>query len=113
MESANSGAAGLDAASAAHQRELYAAENTDGAADWQGALQYLEQAAVLGHGLARAALAALAGDWDLAHAIGRGEAAELDWARLRRAGDLNKWLTPPPVRRLSPRPRVATVEGMA
>ena len=55
----------LDAASAAHQRALYAAENTDSPADWQTALQYLEEAAALGHSLAQAELAALAGDWPL------------------------------------------------
>ena len=103
----------LDAASAAHQRALYAAENIDGPADWQTALQYLEEAAALGHELARGELAALAGDWDLSRAIGRGESVAADWTQLRRAVDVSKWLTPPPVRRLSPRPRVATVEGMA
>jgi hypothetical protein len=105
--------AGPDAASAAHQRALYAAENPDGRADWQAAMVYLEQAAALGHGLAQAELAALAGEWDLSRAIAHGEARALDWASLRRAVDLNKWLSPLPVRRLSPRPRIATVEGIA
>ena len=104
--------AGLDAASSAHQRALYAAENHDGRADWLAALTYLEQAAGLGHALAQAELAALAGDGESAHAILLGETRGLDWAALRRAVDLAKWLSVPPVRRLSARPRIATVEGI-
>ena len=104
---------GLDAANAAHQRALYAAENPDGLADWQAALSYLEQAASLGHELARAELAALAGDWESAHAILYGETRSLDWTSLHRTVDLDKWLAVPPVRRLSARPRIATVEGIA
>jgi prolyl 4-hydroxylase len=100
-------------AEAAHARALYAAENTDGPADWQTALQHLEQAAGLGHTLAQAELAALAGEWQVARAIERGETPTPEWAQLRRSIDLSKWLTPPPIRRLSPRPRIATVEGMA
>jgi len=102
-----------DAGSTAHQRALYAAESGDGRADWQTALDFLEQAAGLDHALAQAELAALAGDWELSRAIQRGETPAADWARLRRAVDLAKWLAPPPVRRLSPRPRVAVIEGMA
>ncbi len=102
-----------EAASAAHLRALYAAENSDGSADWASALQHLEQAASLGHALAQSELAALAGDWTLASAIQRGEPAPLDWAQLRRAIDLSQWLKTPSVSRLSPRPRVATVQDIA
>ena len=104
---------GPDAASTAHERALYAAENSEGRADWQAALVYLEQAASLGHGLAQAELAALAGDWDLSRLISHGDAQTLDWAALRRAVDLTRWLSVPPVRRLSARPRIGTVEGIA
>jgi len=104
---------GSDAASAAHQRALYAAENGEGRADWQAALAHLETAASLGHTLAQAELAALAGEWELSRAIARGEAHTLDWASLHRAIDVAKWLTVPAVRRLSARPRIATVEGIA
>jgi hypothetical protein len=102
-----------DAANAAHRRALYAAENTEGRTDWQAALSYLEQAAGLGHALAQAELTALAQEWDLSRAITHGETRSLDWASLRRSVDLNKWLTPPSVRRLSARPRIAAVEGIA
>src|SRR4051812_1426663 len=50
--SENGISSGPDAANAAHQRALYAAENPDGRADWWAALGYLEQAAALGHRLA-------------------------------------------------------------
>jgi hypothetical protein len=103
---------GLEA-NAARRRALFAAENNDGRADWQSALVFLEQAAGLGHGLAQAELAALAGESELARAIQRGEIFTRDWTQLRHAVDLSQWLTPPPVRRLSARPRIATVEGIA
>jgi prolyl 4-hydroxylase len=104
---------GSEAANAAHQRALYAAENSEGRPDWQAALMHLEQAAGLGHRLAQAELAALAGEWELSHAILDGDARPLDWTSLRQAVDLTKWLWVPPVRRLSPRPRIGTVEGIA
>ena len=78
------------------------------------ALDHLQRAAELGHGLAQAELAALAGDWALAREIAAGKAgASSEWAGLRHAVDLAAWLATPRPRILSAAPRIAVVEGFA
>jgi hypothetical protein len=101
-------------AETAHTNAMLAAERTGAAADWNAALDGLQRAAELGHGLAQAELAAFAGEWALARAILGGDARTGEkWAGLRRVVDLAHWLAPPAPRILSAAPRIATVEGMA
>ena len=93
---------------------MYAAEATGVAADWNAALDHLQRAAELGHGLAQAEIAALSGDWALARRIGACDTLPRTmWESLRRSIDLAAWLTPPRPRILSASPRIATVEAMA
>jgi prolyl 4-hydroxylase len=98
----------------ARTHAMHAAEATGVAPDWNAVLDGLQRAAEFGHGLAQAELAALAGEWALAWAIlGNDAPPGMVWESLRRAIDLAQWLTPPPLRILSPSPRIATVEGIA
>ncbi|HEY4264466.1 MAG TPA: 2OG-Fe(II) oxygenase [Micropepsaceae bacterium] len=100
-------------AEAAHVLAMYAAEGRDAAPDWEGALDHLQQAAELGHGLAQAELAALCGDWALAQKFGAGKSlTEGTWGDLRRAVDLQRLLTPPRANILSASPRIAAIEAM-
>jgi prolyl 4-hydroxylase len=64
--------------------------------------------------LARASLAALAGDWALAGLLAAGEEAPAaDWASLRSSIDTAALLTPPRPSIVSANPRIATVERFA
>jgi len=93
---------------------MRAAEGAGIPQGWQLALDQLQRAAELGLPLARAELAALAGDWALSREIAAGEAAGFsEWAGLRRAVDVGAWLAAPPPRVLSAAPRIAAVEGFA
>ena len=84
------------------------------AQNWSAALDHLQRAAELGMTLAQAELAALAGDWRLSREIAADKAVPFsDWARLRRAVDLDAWLAVPPPRIASASPRIAVVEGFA
>jgi hypothetical protein len=93
---------------------MRAAEGAGVPKDWDSALDQLQLAAGLGLRLARAELAALAGDWTLARDIAAGKAAEFsEWGEFRRAIDIAAWLEVPRPRVLSAAPRIAAVEGFA
>jgi prolyl 4-hydroxylase len=104
----------LSEAEAVHTLAMHAAEETGVPADWNAAIDHLQRAAELGHGLARSELAAFFGDWALARAVLSNDALPgTMWERLRRSVDLAGWLTPPIPRILSASPRIATVEAIA
>ena len=103
-----------DAAQRAHVQAIYAAEGATAPPDWTMALDHLQRAAELGHRLAQAELAALAGDWMLAREIGAGKTLPgAAWGDLRRSVDLRSWLAPPRPGIVSANPRIATVEALA
>ncbi|MGH7212581.1 MAG: hypothetical protein ACREF1_14105, partial [Acetobacteraceae bacterium] len=72
---------------------MKAAEGIGVPQDWVAALVHLQRSAELGSRLAQAALAGLAGQWTLAHAILAGEAVRHpQWSQLRNSIDLATWL---------------------
>ncbi|HET6183181.1 MAG TPA: 2OG-Fe(II) oxygenase [Acetobacteraceae bacterium] len=82
--------------------------------DWEAALDHALAAAELGSALARAELAALAGEWGLAQAILAGETITArDWRALRGAVALEGWLAVPAVKLVSESPRMALAPGIA
>src|SRR5439155_15199452 len=97
-----------------HDLAICAAVGAGVAQDWSAALDHLQRAADLGLQLAQAELAALAGDWPLSQEIAAGKAVSFsDWARLRRAVDVDAWLAAPAPRIASASPRIAMVERFA
>ena len=99
---------------AAHVMAMRAAEGAGVSQSWIAALDHLKQSAELGFRPAQAELAALAGEWNLSQQIEAGqEQPDAEWARLRRAVDVNTWLASPAKRIVSASPRIATVEGLA
>ena len=73
--------------------------------DWNGALDYLQRSAELGHEPAQAQLTVLAR---------RGKerpAGPSAWGRVRQSIDLNAWRESPPARALSTDPAIAAVQG--
>jgi hypothetical protein len=101
-------------AAAAHDTAIKAAEGVGIPQDWSAALEHLQRSAHLGSRLAQAELAALAGQWLLAHDILGGQASsDSPWSRLRDLIDLDKWLEPPPKSNVSERPRIAVVKDIA
>ena len=75
------------------------------APDWNGALDYLQRSAELGHQPAQAQLRVLAR---------RSEEARLGpsaWGDLRQGIDLDAWRAPPPARILSTDPAITAIEG--
>jgi len=82
--------------------------------DWRAALDNLQRSAELGLPLARASLAALAGDWALAGLLAAREKPPVaDWSSLRSSIDLVALLTPPRPSIVSANPRIATIEQFA
>lgn len=92
---------------------MRAAEGAGVPQSWDDALDHLQRAAEDGLVLARAEMAALAGDWTLAAHLSFGNPAEADWAALRRRISIADWLKSPPKRIVSASPRIAVVEGFA
>jgi hypothetical protein len=72
---------------------------------WRVALDFLQRAAELGHGIARSELALLARDFDLAAAIAAGGAdvPVATWEAFRKRFDVREWL-------LVPKPRQASAD---
>ena len=97
----------------AHYLALKAVEGMGVPQSWTRALDLLERAAQLGAHLAQAELAALSGNWAIAHQILAGEAVpEQRWHDLRSSINLAKWLESPPAEILSASPRIGFVEGI-
>jgi hypothetical protein len=74
------------------------------APDWNGALDYLQRSAELGHEPAQAQLRVLARQGDTSPA---GSSA---WRQLRQSIDLDAWRVAPPARALSADPAITAVE---
>src|SRR5438270_6399306 len=105
---------GTSEAEVAHDLAIRAAVGAGVAQDWSAALDHLQRAADLGLQLAQAELAALAADWPLSQELAAGKAVSFsDWARLRRAVDVDAWLAVRAPRIASASPRIAMVEGFA
>lgn len=97
-------------ADAAHAMAIRAAEGTGQPQDWTAALDHLQRSAHLGSRLAQAELAALSGQWALAHDLLAGEAVEYSrWSQLRDSIDLAAWLQPARASTISDSPRLAVV----
>ena len=80
----------------------------------QAALDHALQAAEAGHRLAQAELAAMAGDWPLAHAVLAGEDIATDTCRaLCGAVDIPRWLEAPAPQIVSASPRIAAIRNFA
>ncbi|HEX5281062.1 MAG TPA: 2OG-Fe(II) oxygenase [Micropepsaceae bacterium] len=102
-----------ESAVTAHVMAMRAAEGAGVPQSWDDALNHLQYAAEQRLALARAELAALAGDWALAAEISSGKPHEADWRSLRRRISIADWLQSPPKRIVSASPRIAAVEGFA
>jgi hypothetical protein len=85
------------------------AEGLGARQDWQAALDHLTRSAELGCATARAALAALAGDWSPSDASDWSTSTR-NWKVLRRAIDVTAWLRSPPAQGVSAAPRIAVIE---
>jgi prolyl 4-hydroxylase len=78
---------------------------------WRVALDFLQRAAELDHGIARAELALLARDADLAEAITKGaDVPVATWQRLRKRFDVREWIIVPKPRWTSPELRIGIAE---
>ena len=78
---------------------------------WRVALDFLQRAAELGHGIAGAELALLARDFDLAAGIAKGaDVPVTTWERLRKRFDVREWLVVSKPRWTSPELRIGIVE---
>jgi hypothetical protein len=97
----------------AHVMAIRAAEGAGVPQSWDDALKHLQHAAEQGLALARAEMAALAGDWALAAEFASGQTVEADWSALRRRIRIADWLALPPKRIVSASPRIAVIEGFA
>ena len=75
--------------------------------NWGQALDFLAHAAALGHGAARSSLRILARGPD------PGGSREGDWDRLRQAVDIDAWLLPPALTRISDTPRIESIPAFA
>ena len=99
---------------AVHAMALHAGEGFGVPQDWGTALDLLTRSAELGFPLAQASLAALAGDWPMAHdLLARDATASADWQRMRRIIDLPAWFSVPKMGVVSASPRIAIVEDFA
>lgn len=111
MEDTNQSLAEADAA---HDMAIRSAEGIGVPQDWTAAFDHLQRSADLGSRLAQAELAALSGEWILAHDILAGEAVpDQAWSRFRSAIDLAAWLRPLHASALSEKPRVFLVGDAA
>ena len=96
----------------AHIMAMRAAEGAGVPQSWEAALDHLQLSAEQGFTLARAELAALAGEWALSREILLGrETGSPDWARLRRWIVIPALLSTPAKQVVSANPRIAIVEG--
>jgi hypothetical protein len=78
---------------------------------WRVALDFLQRAAELDHGIARVELALMARDFDLAAGIAKGaDVPVATWERLRKAFDVREWLIVPKPQRTSSEIPVALAE---
>jgi len=78
---------------------------------WRIALDFLQRAAELDHGSARAELALLAHDYDLAGKIAHGATVPIaTWERLRKTFDVREWIIVPRPRWTSPDLRIGIAE---
>ena len=78
---------------------------------WRIALDFLQRAAELGHGIARMELALLAHDSDLVEAIAKGANVPAGtWERLRKKFDVREWIIVPKPRWTSPELRIGIAE---
>jgi hypothetical protein len=83
------------------------------AQSWPVALDLLAAAADAGSARARRQLAVLAGEDELARALGEGQAEGADWRGLRRGIDLEPWLAPAERRSLCEKPRIRAADRFA
>ena len=104
-------AAGEGSAAAAHLLALVTGEGLGVPQNWNLAFDWLQRAAELGRSQAQAELAAVAGQWDLAHAYREERGEQQDFSRLRNAIDLKSWLDVPEPRAVSSEPRIGMVEN--
>jgi hypothetical protein len=78
---------------------------------WRISLDFLQRAAELGHGIARAELALLAHDFDLAAGLAKGgDVPVTTWERLRKRFDVREWIIVPKPRWTSPELRIGIAE---
>lgn len=99
---------------AAHLSAVFTAAGIGLSQSFSTALDLLQRAAELGHQLAGAELALLAGELDLSRTLLRPETRTgVDWANLRKACDAAALLALPPVEIASSSPRIAVVPGFA
>ena len=88
---------------AAYLMALSTAAGITVAQSWRIALDFLQRAAERDHATARAELALLAHDSDVAAAISSGaNVPVVTWERLRKRFDVREWLVVPRPRRISP-----------
>ncbi len=92
---------------------MRAAEGAGVPQSWDDALNHLQHAAEQGMELARAEMAALAGEWALAAELVAGTITQADWTALRQRISIADWLESPPKRIVSASPRIAVVESFA
>lgn len=104
-------AASEGSAAAAHLLALMTGEGLGVPQNWTLAVDWLQRAAELGRRQAQAELAALAGQWDLAHAFREDRGAQENFSRLRNAVDLQSWISVPGPRAISQEPRIGMVEN--
>lgn len=97
----------------AHVMAMRAAEGAGVPQSWDDALDHLQRAAEDGLVLARAELAALAGEWALASELASGQDTQADWRTLKLRISVAEWLKSPPKKIVSANPRIAIVEGFA
>ncbi len=96
---------------AAYLMALFTAAGVTGSQSWRIALDFLQRAAELGHSIARAELALLVGDFDLAAAIAEGASIPGDtWERARKKFDVREWIVVAKPRWTSPDLRIGIAE---
>ena len=96
---------------AAYLMALFTAAGVAGLQSWRIALDFLQRAAELDHGIARAELALLAGDFDLTAAIASHASVPVaTWERLRKTFDVREWIVVPKPRWTSSDLRIGIAE---
>lgn len=110
----NISAQNLTEGETAHVLAMRAAEGAGVPQSWHEALDLLLRSAELGYRPARAELAALADEWQLAQEIAEGaECGGEKWAALRVDVSITRWLAFSPKRIVSASPRIATIPELA
>jgi prolyl 4-hydroxylase len=106
--------AARESAEAAHLVAVFTAAGIGLTQSWAAALELLQRAAELGHSLAQAQLALLAGGLDQVHTSPPDEAQVASvWDRARGAIDPSALLAVPAVEIVSGSPRIGAVRGFA